>query len=559
MQRFPYASIITTVHMEETKHNFAIDVKELILGQNGRSIGTETFVYEPSNIEEEVFGNLYVIGWMQNKRRELEFLPNLIASVVRREFYTVDERTVEEHFESALRKANATLLDINKTNKDLVHDIHFCIANIAGNKIRFCALGDIYALISRNEEVVHMEQPMRKRGKTELFSDVVSGEIMEGDAVLLGTRPIIDLFSEKGIEKLLSLPLIEQAEIITKIYRKNAKEAILPDQAIVLIAIRNALQSRWNPFVKPSRETKRIDASPAARERAFALFGSAVKKTRVAGTTIVRHARTIPSLSVRKKNARIHAALFIGIIALGSAYAAINAKALALKAMERRIVAAHAAPDIETATALLETVQRDALALIPSLLTSTAAQTVFHAANTDLNTLHGIRTAPPSFVARIAGSSLAFTPSHIYDDDGFIYIFDITTPHTIAKIGKKDGSQRFAFAKKPAAAFSAERMEQDDNGFYFISDAAKAAIAWDPSDDTLVTIKRPKGSSARNERNFDGARYAFESNMIVRMDSNGAKTKYLIGRLPPLTDFTISRDGTTIYLLIGNLIFAIPR
>ena len=57
--------------MEEKAHNFAIDVKELILTQNGKNMGTETFVYEPSNIEEEALGNLYIIGCLHNKPHTL--------------------------------------------------------------------------------------------------------------------------------------------------------------------------------------------------------------------------------------------------------------------------------------------------------------------------------------------------------------------------------------------------------------------------------------------------------------------------------------------------------
>lgn len=543
--------------MDEKTHNFAIEVQELILTQNGKSMGTETFVYEPANIEEETFGNLYVIGWLQNKRHELEFLPNLVASVVRREFYAVDDRTAEAHFESALRKANTTLLDMNKTNKDIVRDVHFCIANIVGQKMRLCIFGDMVALFFRNGDIVNMEQRSRKHGKAELFSDVITGDIMPGDTMLLGTKTVVDLFSDKGLSKLLSLPLSEQSEIITKIYQKNAKEILLPDQALVLIAIQGALESRWAPFKKNNDGKKRIDASPAAHERAIGFFTATAKKTHSVGSSLFHHARTIPTLSVRKRNARILFSIFACIIIFGSIYAMINARFMALRALERRIAAAKTAPDVPTATELLQSTQRDALALMPSLLTSSLAQTIFTAANTDLNALYGIRTTPPVFIANAQTSALAFEPAFIFDDEASIYVFS-RTPDTIVKIAKKDSTQRFIFLPATTAGFSAERMIQKNSEFYFISDSKKTALVWRTPDNTLTEVKRPAEQSAQNSRTISDARYTLEKTAIVRISSENARTKFLIGALPPLTDFTVSRDNAALYLLARGMVFALP-
>ena len=77
--------------------NYAISTKELILKQAKHKGGTETFVYEPSNIEEEPLGNLYIIGWMKNGQKDLAFVPNLIASLMKREFYKVYYRKESKH------------------------------------------------------------------------------------------------------------------------------------------------------------------------------------------------------------------------------------------------------------------------------------------------------------------------------------------------------------------------------------------------------------------------------------------------------------------------------
>src|SRR3990172_267414 len=93
--------------------NYAISTKELILKQAKHKGGTETFVYEPSNIEEEPLGNLYIIGWMKNGE------------------------PAEILFESALKKANAALSDIAASTANMGDVLGLCVINIAGEKVRF--------------------------------------------------------------------------------------------------------------------------------------------------------------------------------------------------------------------------------------------------------------------------------------------------------------------------------------------------------------------------------------------------------------------------------------
>src|SRR3989339_2074568 len=133
--------------MEST--HFTIGTKELILKQGKEGGGTETFVYEPSNIEEERLGNLYIIGRLENRKSEFEFLPNLVASVIKREFYKLDDADTEIHFENALQKANATLRDIGKANEGVLDDAHFCVVNITGETIRLSKFGNIVTFLYR--------------------------------------------------------------------------------------------------------------------------------------------------------------------------------------------------------------------------------------------------------------------------------------------------------------------------------------------------------------------------------------------------------------------------
>ena len=157
-----------TIEPMESTH-FRIGTKELILKQDKEGGGTETFVYEPANIEEERLGNLYIIGRLENRKSEFEFLPNLVASVIKREFYKLDENPAEAHFENALKKANATLHDIGKANEGVLEDAHFCVINIAGEAIRLSKFGNIITFLYRENEVVDMAKKYKHKSTRELF------------------------------------------------------------------------------------------------------------------------------------------------------------------------------------------------------------------------------------------------------------------------------------------------------------------------------------------------------------------------------------------------------
>src|SRR3989344_7621059 len=215
--------------------NYAISTKELILKQAKHKGGTETFVYEPSNIEEEPLGNLYIIGWMKNgsasakasadKQNDLAFVPNLIASLMKRELYKQNSEPAEVLFESALKKANAALSDIAASTANLGDVLGLCVINIAGEKIRFAQTSPTKALLWRDNGIIDISHRDKEKGRRDFFTSVVAGDIFSGDNIIFGTAGMFDLFSDAGIKKIGLLKQMEQAEIITGLYQKNAKEA----------------------------------------------------------------------------------------------------------------------------------------------------------------------------------------------------------------------------------------------------------------------------------------------------------------------------------------------
>ncbi len=212
------------------EHN--IKIRELILTSDKKTFSCETFVYEPSNIEEESLGNLYIVGWVKSQKKDLEFLPNLIASIAKREFYKLSDKDPETSFENCLKKANAALLDISREHKNLRRHISFCILNTSKNKMRFSQIGEHFIYLLKNEVVLDIGSSKESKNR---FSAVISGDINVGDKYIFGTSKLGDLFSKKSIGRVLDDKIEKQAETINRIYEAESKEKENKEEIILKI------------------------------------------------------------------------------------------------------------------------------------------------------------------------------------------------------------------------------------------------------------------------------------------------------------------------------------
>src|SRR3989338_6715071 len=444
--------------------NYRIGAKEIIVKQNKRAAGTETFVYEPSYIEEEALGSLYVIGWLKNHRQDLDFLSNLLASILRREFYKLNGGGAEVNFENALKKANASLADIAKTNADAAEDIGICATNISGSNIRFAKTGNIVTMLFRDGKVTDMsrqskadnadDSPRKTKSKKNTFSSVVSGMIYPGDKFIFATEKIIDLFSEKGIAKLFSLNLDGQAEIITEIYQKNRQEIPLADQAVILLEIKEPRDPAYLSISRNIANKINIMENAGALvgvKRRFAPLANLrliVDKAKRAKETLSgikqKTKTTITDLKLHRKNISILSIAIGGLVLFGFGYFSVNAKINMVRDVNSALINSEkmSKENKDQAIDTLKNAQEIAMQMFSSLYLSGTAERLFKEINIKINKYNGVHIEPPLLVSDINTGALKFSPMFIFDDSDWIYIFG-ENPKMYYKISKRNKEQSF--------------------------------------------------------------------------------------------------------------------
>ncbi len=560
-----------TIEPMESTH-FRIGTKELILKQDKEGGGTETFVYEPANIEEERLGNLYIIGRLENRKSEFEFLPNLVASVIKREFYKLDENPAEAHFENALKKANATLHDIGKANEGVLEDAHFCAVNIAGETIRLSKFGNIATLLWRADEIVDMAKKYKRQDKRELFSAVITGDVALDDKFIFGTGKAMDLFSEKGIAKLFALPLDEQADIISKIYQKNAKEIPLPAQALILLTIASA-KTTWLPFGKKT-ETK-MKVALGARKHFTGVIARIRGIPRTVASARAFSARGMPKnviaflrVPLHKRNTLIFFVLAMLFAGGGSGYAFFRTQLAVVNAIQVKILTADetTSENKQEALAMLSEARDGALRALPSFFLGSVAQKLLYEIEVKTNLLYGIHIIPPVYVGEIPTSAVRFKPRFIFDTADTVYIFG-STPATLYTISKHTRNGAYTFLPSAPADFEIEKMFMRDGELYMVDDTKRMALVFSPADTSLTEVKKTLPSvlavrASQNTRTQNDASYALEGgNKIIKTPAqkDGMPEKYLLGALNGVIDFTPSFDLKEIYLLTARAVFSLPH
>lgn len=514
--------------------NYFILTKELILKQNKRDGGTETFVYEPSNIEEEPLGNLYIIGWISQHKKELAFIPNLAASLMRREFYKPSgDDPVETRFESGLKKTNAALLDIEAANPDLAGDIGLGIINTARGKIRLAHIGGLAALLYRGKEMIDISQNNQSKKKKEFFSSIITGDILQGDRLIFSTEKIIDLFSDTGLKKLGALDIKNRADIISELYQKNCQEMSLPDQAAILLEIKNRKETQTFSF----------------------------KKSGLIGPPVKKYASYLSSLSkfrLNKKGKIISLFLFLLIVFL-SIYLPVQSRFSIIKTISEQIKEADkmSLTDKKSSLVLLENAQNSALQMISTWYVAETARKLSAEIDKKINALNGIYKETPVELAKLQIEGVKFHPQYVFDGENAIYVFG-SSADMVYKI-KKDDTPHPSFAPlRVENAFAIERAFEKDGAIYLINDTGKSAYVFYPeTEETEPVIKSLKKILAAPSNT---AYYLDGPNKIIKETGvEKSREEFLLDSSVPIIDFAISKDGKSIYLLTKDKILSIEN
>ncbi len=533
------------------EHN--IKIRELILTSDKKTFSCETFVYEPSNIEEESLGNLYIIGWVKSQKKDLEFLPNLIASIAKREFYKLSDKDPETSFENCLKKANAALLDISREHKNLRRHISFCILNTSKNKMRFSQIGEHFIYLLKNEVVLDIGSSKESKNR---FSAVISGDINVGDKYIFGTSKLGDLFSKKSIGRVLDDKIEKQAETINRIYEAESREIPFPPQAALLLEVISPKRSKILKNVFGTSKNINIEdkISKYSKEEQEEPVSKYKEK-------INNYFPAVLEFLKRKKVFIGSSFIIIILVASISFYIKMSNAYKLADVINIKIAEAEATAqkNKEKALDIFKEAKNTTLILKSYPFFSKKSDDIIKTIEKKENETKGLfNIISLERFGKIPGKSLGFSPKFIFESKDNIYVFSDTL-NMFYKIKSDDKSGSFLFLDQ--SPFEIEKAFLSDGLFYFINYIKKQVYYFDPKDEKIYTIESEKQlrkllklKPTPYNKDFKDINFSMDRNQIIKKEGETEKYFNFLS-LIRIRDFTISEDNKFIYLLSEREVF----
>jgi hypothetical protein len=171
----------------------SIDLIDVDADDN-RNENSGIFGFEPTLKEEEPLGSIFLIGETIKGNENSSYIINLIASIIKKEYYANTKETVERALEASLKKANESLSDLKKQgNEELVNSLRFIVASFTNATLNISQIGKVQSLIIRDGEITDIGENIPNKDEKDdevYFSNIASGEIMKDDTVILSSSPL---------------------------------------------------------------------------------------------------------------------------------------------------------------------------------------------------------------------------------------------------------------------------------------------------------------------------------------------------------------------------------
>lgn len=170
------------------------------------------FSYEAIDKQDLNLGNLYIVGEITNipkkKYKNYDFIINLLSSAIKRDFYSNPQRSTLEALESALQGANIYLADfVKKGHDEWIGNLHFTCLAFSKNSIHIGQTGKMIVQLFRENTASNVSKKFDATGNlepTKTFSNIASGEIEQGDKILISTNNLSKILPTSKIKELIS-------------------------------------------------------------------------------------------------------------------------------------------------------------------------------------------------------------------------------------------------------------------------------------------------------------------------------------------------------------------
>lgn len=166
------------------------------------------FVYPPENFEQQQLGTVFGLIKISDTSPESSFVANLLASVIKKEYFARPDRPAYDSFEASLKKANLALAELARQGSvKWIGHISFAGGVLEKNNLHFSKLGTTSILLLRGGMLADIGSGLDEdtaevdSHPVKTFSDISSGKVELGDRLVFTTSDLLEIFSFEEIRQ----------------------------------------------------------------------------------------------------------------------------------------------------------------------------------------------------------------------------------------------------------------------------------------------------------------------------------------------------------------------
>jgi len=221
----------------------------------------DSFCFGPENIYEKKLGNLFLVGELKNVLpQNFKFIDNL-ALFLKKQYYSAPiKSSPETSLKETLKKTNEFLEQFVKNdNVSWLGNLNLAVLNLVSYQknlweINLTKVGEIVILLLRNGQIIdigkNLESSEIEPYPLKIFSNIVSGKLIEDDIVLVLTKEIFSAFNFNGLlKKIVDIQPFEEKKFREAL--KEKEEDFLKLSGVCLLCWLKETSSKNRNLIQP--------------------------------------------------------------------------------------------------------------------------------------------------------------------------------------------------------------------------------------------------------------------------------------------------------------------
>lgn len=192
---------------QKPRSEFDLDFFEISVCKNKKiQPYFNVFNGQGANFDEQKLGELFGVIQVFDYSKNSAYLPNVLAQVIKKEFFKNPKRSTEECFEACLHKANLALRDLAQHEIiEWMGKFNAIIGVMEGNNFYFTQAGGGRILLIRNKLIADISRGLDEGEgighPVKTFSNTSCGILQDKDKVIFTTETVFDTVSWEDLKR----------------------------------------------------------------------------------------------------------------------------------------------------------------------------------------------------------------------------------------------------------------------------------------------------------------------------------------------------------------------